>query len=132
MKFDRSKYHITNGIIRKASVGFDRDIFLSCWVFIEHEGGGTQGFGGWILGATPDAAAGNHASQPNLAGEWIVSVLRAADVESFSDVVGKSIRVVRATSGWNETILGIGHIIKDDRWFMAKERMESMLAARSK
>ncbi len=127
-------FKITNGIIKNFSIRLDRGFCLSAWLFIEHEDGGTQGFGGFALGGVPDAACGDHANQPNLCAEWLVAVLRACELDDEADirqVVGKAVRVVRAhDGGWNADILGIGHIVKNDRWFHAKERMDSLLAAR--
>ena len=117
---------ITNGIIEEAVVRLDRGFALCVWLFIKHEDGGTQGFGGYVLGATPDAAAGNHANQPNLAAEFIVSCLRVGGVESFDQLKGKAIRVVRENDSWNAPIKGIGHIIKGDCWFIAEERMNAL------
>lgn len=111
---------ITNGIIREFRIGFDRDIFLSAWVFIEHQDGGHQGFGGYVLGGTKDCRAGNHAEQGNLAAEWLVGVMLAADVEDYTKIVGRAIRVKRDSDNFNANIVGIGHILKDDRWFEPK------------
>jgi hypothetical protein len=117
---------ITNGVVREAVVRFDRDIFLSVWLFIDHEDGGTQGFGGYVLGGLPSAACGKHDQQPNLAAEFLVGVMQACDVEKFNDCVGKAVRVMRESDDWSTPIVGIGHVIKNDRWFNAKERMKKM------
>ena len=107
-----------NAVITSADVTLDRECFLSCWLTLDFGGSG-QGFGGYVLGALPEAKAGNHQDQPNLAAIWLVGVLQAAGVSKLSDAVGKVIRV-RKTNYWGE-ILAIGHAIKDDRWFNPKE-----------
>lgn len=114
-------------------VRIDRGFALSVWVFIEDGEGNTQGFGGFVIGGTPDAACGNHATQPNMCAEWIISVMRAAGIDSEEDdapdiheVIGKAVRVVRAVDNPYGEILGIGHIISNERWFHASERMSQM------
>jgi hypothetical protein len=106
---------IINAIIEAATIGFDRDVFLSSWITLRFDAGG-QGMGGFVLGGEPGIPAGNHQSQANLAAEWIVGVLRAAEVDCWSKLPGKAVRVRRGT-GWSGRIIGIGHIVKNDRWF---------------
>lgn len=119
---------IVNAVIEDASVGFDRGVFLGAWLSLNY-GGTAQGFGGYVLGGTPDCKAGRHAEQPNLAAEFIVGCLRAADVEQWSQLKGKTIRV-RKTDDWGD-IIAIGHIVKDDCWFEPKARFEALRAARA-
>ena len=109
---------IVNAIIKGARIGLSRGSFLDAWLDLDY-GGLCQGFGGFVLGGTPDAKCGNHKETPNLAAEFIVSCLRAGDVESWSDLVGKTIRV-RKTDEWGD-ILAIGHIVKEDRWFSPRD-----------
>lgn len=111
-----------NAIIQSASIGLDRGSFLCAWVHLDYGGAG-QGFGGYVLGGTPDAKAGDHRNQKNLAAEFIVRVLAAAGVESWSDLPGKTVRV-RKASEWGD-ILAIGHIVKRDKWFNPRETYES-------
>lgn len=120
-----TNYEVVNAIIESASVTLDRGCFLSSWLMLDY-GGSHQGFGGYVLGGTPDAAAGRHAEQTNLAAAWLVGCLRAGDVEDFKALVGKSIRV-RRKPGWGGDIIGIGHITKDDRWFFPKETFAAMI-----
>lgn len=116
---------ITNAIITRVTLRIERGFVLDSWVFVEYESGG-QGFGGFVLGGYPDTRAGHHDEQTNIAAEWIVSVMRAADVEDWDHLKGRSIRV-RREGGFNGVILGIGHITKNDRWFMARERFAQMM-----
>ena len=121
-----SEPHINNAVINSVRIGFDRDCFLCVWVFVDHAGGGTQGFGGYVLGGTPDCKAGDHANQRNLCADFIVGCLRAGDVETFDKLVGKAVRVMREDASWGASIIGIGHIIKDDRWYNARDRMKEL------
>lgn len=115
-----------NAIIESVRIGLDRDFILSGWLMLSYGGSG-QGFGGFVLGGLPDAKCGDH-SGPNLAAEWIVSCMRAGDVDDYAKLIGKTIRV-RKTSEWGD-IIAIGHIVRSDRWFNPRERFESMLSAR--
>lgn len=112
-----------NAIIESACVRFDRDAFLSMWVFLKFQGGG-QGFGGYVLGGLKDVAAGRHSQQPNICAEFIVNCLLAADAESVDKMAGKTVRV-RKTDEWGD-ILAIGHIVRDDRWFYPKRVLAAM------
>jgi hypothetical protein len=123
------KTEVVNAIIDSATIGFSRGFILDSWVQLNYESG-SQGFGGFVLGGTPDAKAGDH-SGPNIAAEWIVSILRAADVDTWSALPGKSVRVRRG-EGWGGKVLAIGHITKSDRWFCPEERFTAMLAERAK
>jgi len=110
--------YVKNAVIESAELGIERGFVLSAWVMVEFGDGSSQGFGGFVLGGIgdpKDVPSARHGEQPNVAAEFICGVLRAAGVDSWGDLPEKSIRV-----GLNEafgTIIGIGHIIKDDRWF---------------
>lgn len=117
---------VTNAIIESASIGLDRDIFLCMWLQLDYGDGLHQGFGGYVIGGLPNAAAGRHHEQPNLAADFIVGCLRAADVDKVSQLAGKSIRVRRTDEGFGGDIIEIGHITKDDRWFNPKARFEEL------
>lgn len=104
-----------NAIITKATITIERGFLLSSWVYLDYGGSG-QGLGGFVLGGTPDSKAGDHTAA-NFAAEWIVGVMRAADVEDWSSLPGRAVRVRRDREGLSGTVVGIGHIIRDDRWF---------------
>jgi len=118
---------VVNAIIDSAHIKIERGFLLDSWIFVKYESGG-QGFGGFVLGGIGDekVPASRHAEQPNLAAEWLVSVLRAAGVEKWSEVPGKVIRVRRDHEGFGGRILGIGHAIKDDCWFMPEQRIAQL------
>ena len=118
--------NVRNAIISEASISIERGFALSSWIQCS-DGHGSQGFGGWVLGGIGDnkVPSAQHSQQPNLAAEWITAVLKAAGVDSWSQVVGKSIRIARDGAGWNAKIIGISHIIDDD-WFFPQERFDEM------
>lgn len=120
--------HIENGRITSADIVFSRGFALYCWVHLEFEGSG-QGFGGYVLGGNPFAASAvcaRHETQKNLAADFIGGVMAVADVEKFSALPGKVIRV-RRDSPFG-TIEAIGHAFKD-RWYVPKERFAFLAPA---
>lgn len=113
--------HIQNGIVSSAEVTMDRGSFLSVWLHLDYGGSG-QGFGGYVLGGTPDSKAGQmHATGPNFAAEFLVACMRVCDVEAFDKCAGKAIRVRRDREYGQ--IEAIGHITKDV-WFSPTETFE--------
>ena len=120
---------IVNAVITGAAIQIDHGFALSVWLFLDY-GGTSQGFGGYVLGGTSGAKCANHAEQPNIAAEFIVSCMRAGDVESFSALKGKTIRVKVNGDCSARNIVAIGHIIKDDRWFNPQERLGQMQSLR--
>lgn len=120
---------IENGRITSADIVFSRGFILDCNILIEFEAS-AQGFGGYVLGGKPfsDAACAKHEEQPNLAADWIAHVMAIADVEAFSKLPGKVIRVERETPYGR--IVAIGHAFKD-RWYRPDERIEVLRAART-
>ena len=119
---------IKNGVITAAKLQFARSSFLEVWVWIRHDGG-EQGFGGFVLGGNPfeDYPAARHSEQPNLAAEFIGSVLKIAGVDDWAALRGSVIRVEIAED--YGTITGIGHAV-DDLWFRPEQRFAAMLDAR--
>ena len=118
-----SKFAECNAIVDDIRVSLDRDIFLSVWVMLDY-GGTHQGFGGYVLGGTPDCAAGKHRAQGNLAAEFLVRVMLAAGVDDLMKAKGKTVRV-RREPGFNGSVKEIGHIVKDDKWFNPEETFKS-------
>ena len=119
--------NVENGRITSADIVFSRGFILDCWVTIEFEGSG-QSFGGYVLGGNPfdtTAVCARHEEQRNLAADFIGGVMAVADVEKFSELTGKVIRV-RRDSPFG-TIQAIGHAFKD-RWYEPKARMEFLTA----
>ena len=120
------KVEIVNAIIREATIGFDRGFILSAWLHLDYGGAG-QGFGGYVLGGDPygESRVAQHAEQPNIAGEWIASILAVAGVEQWSELVGKVVRV-ECESG---RVTGIGHPVKD-KWFRPSTAPALLAAAK--
>lgn len=112
---------VTNGVVREVKISTEGGV-LFIWLFIDHEDGGTQGFGGYVLGGRPECAAGKHYEQANLAGEWLVRCMMVCGVDSFDQCVGKAVRVMREDG----LIVGIMNIIDSKIVFNAKETMERM------
>lgn len=113
-----------NAIITGASIQIERGAFLVAWLNLDLGNNSGQSFGGFAIGGTGDVAAGKHAEQANLAGEFIVRVMQIAGVEKWGDLPGKTIRVRKA--GFLEPITAIGHIVNDD-WFVPKETFARLL-----
>lgn len=110
-----------NATISDVKICLDRDVFLSVWVFLDYGDCGGQGFGGYVLGGLPDVAAGNHATQKNLAGEFLVRCMMAADVLDWKHMVGKTVRVRKEHS----KVHAIGHITKKGLWFNPGETFKA-------
>lgn len=122
-------FYTCNAIIESATIGLDRGSFLCPWVYLKFEFG-SQGFGGFVCGGTPDAKAGDHRNQKNLAAEFIVRVLSAAGVERWDQLAGKSVRVRKDKDEWG-MIEEIGHIIRDDRWFNPRKTFDDWNGVKS-
>ena len=120
--------HISNAVVKTVNVGFHNGFCLTVWVTVKHAGGGEQGFGGFALGGTRSAGCGDHRNQPNLAGEFLVGLLLACEVDDLSDCVGKAIRVAREDAGFSASIVAIGHILDDDKWFNPSETFKQWKA----
>lgn len=118
--------HIVNAIISDTAITIERGFALDSWVHLDYGGSG-QGFGGYVLGGTPGTKAGDHTGG-NYAAEWLIGVMRAAGVESWSSLKGKAVRVKLSEPGLAGSIVAIGHIIKDDLWFCPKEAFERLSA----
>lgn len=115
-----------NARIESVSLQLDRGVFLCGWLQLSRADGTSQGFGGYVLGGMPEAAAGRHAEQPNLAAAWCVAVMRAADVENYVEAAGKIVRIRIDQPGFNGRIIAIGHALKDDRWFQPERDFQKM------
>lgn len=101
---------IKNAIIEKADLQIERGV-LTGWIFLIYANGG-QGFGGSALYLEKGFA--HHDIKAAFAGHWIFRVMQIAGVESWNNLVGKTIRT--KGGGVGSTLTAIGHIIKDD-WF---------------
>lgn len=104
-----------NARIDSAEICIERGFILTCWIHLEFDGA-SQGFGGFCLGGHPyvESALRNHSSQKNLAAEFISQVMAVAEVERFSDLRGRIVRV-RSVEKYGP-ISAIGHPLKD-MWF---------------
>jgi len=96
------KREITNGRISSTSLGFERGVFLTAWIYIDHTGGG-QGFGGYVLKIE------DKPNEFDFCGEFLQNVLSTVGVEKWEDLVGKYVRIDYD----NSKIHRIGNIIKE-------------------
>lgn len=104
---------ILNAVISKATLGFDDHGFLDAWLYLDLEGGCSQGFGGYVLQVPKES---RYWTLKSVAGHYIWRVLEIAGVQEWKDLPGKAIRIKRKDG----LIRGIGHILKED-WFIPSE-----------
>ncbi|MGE0289343.1 MAG: hypothetical protein AB7I42_24075 [Bradyrhizobium sp.] len=118
-----------NAIIEAATIRIERGFILDCSIQVNY-GGSVQGYGGFVLGGSAGSAAGDgHATSGNYAAEFLMRCMAAADVEDWAHMKGRAVRV-QTEDGWGGSILAIGHIIRDDRWFNARETFAAWKAAK--
>lgn len=103
-----SDIEIKNAVIEAATISTKERGILECWLTLDYGGSG-QGFGGHAL-YLPKSFA--HHRLESVAGHHIYRIMQVAGVDSWDEVVGKTIRV---KASWN-SVHAIGHIVKDD-WF---------------
>lgn len=104
---------IHNAIIESAVLTRADHEILSAWLDLDY-GGSAQGFGGYAL-YLPKSSA--HHRLESVAGHFIFRILEIADVQEWSKLKGKAIRV-QITDG---LVMGIGHVVRDDWFFPAQD-----------
>lgn len=107
---------IENAIIDSATLRFEYDnrfLCLSLWLKTQHCQ--VRKFGGVNLGSRFQKEFNRNAGDYTF--WWIKRVFDIADVESFDDLGGKTIRIEIDD---NDDISAIGHIISND-WFCPKK-----------
>ena len=102
-----------NARIESYRLCFDRG-FLTFWMQLDYGDSQGQGFGGWVLQGRPGS---NHYSINNVCGHYLTRVMQITEVDNLENIIGKTIRV----DGDFSRIEGIGHILKDDWFYPAKE-----------
>lgn len=120
---------IQNAVIEYASITIERGFVLTSSIGLDYGDSSHQGYGGLCLGGMPGSKAGEHWKQSNFCAEWIIGVMRAAGVEDWSKLPGRTVRVKRSGPGFGGMITAIGHIVKDDRWFDASKSFQDMTEA---
>lgn len=115
---------IKNAIISGAALVIERGFILSGWVYVDMDNG-SQSFGGFVLGGIGDAKCADHANQPNLAAIWLAGVMTAAEVDDFSKLTGKVIRIGK-NDEWG-SIEAIGHPVKP-YWFNPRAEFDALRA----
>ena len=115
---------IENGRIVRADITFERGFILTCNIEFEFDGSG-QAIGGYSLGGDPfaDTRLSKHHQQRNIAADFIGGMMSVADVDAFSALVGKIVRIKR--EGSLGPIVAVGHPIKD-KWYCPKERLATL------
>lgn len=103
-----SDLEIKNAVIKSAVLDIVDRGLLQGWLHLDYGGSG-QGFGGWALYLP---ASFSHHKLMSPAGHWITRVMQVAGVGKWSELPGKTIRVLAN----NSMVSAIGHIVKDD-WF---------------
>lgn len=103
---------IRNAIISDAKLINDDHGVLTAWLNLDY-GGECQGFGGYVLYLPQNC---KYHSVWGLAGHFIWRVLEIADVASWDQLVGKTVRVKQD----HTCVYAIGHIVKND-WFCPKD-----------
>jgi hypothetical protein len=118
-----------NGMVSSCEIVLERGFILSVSICFDFGGSG-QCFGGYVLGGLPDgkSAAGKHADQMNLMADWVGMLMWITEVEKFSDIKGKILRV-RKEDEWGK-ILAIGHPYKN-RW-LDPETLPTMVAMKER
>lgn len=97
-----------NAVIEAARIGLNERGFLECDLTLNY-GGSCQGFGGFALHLPQHYT---HHTLNTAAGEYIMNVLKIADVDDFARLVGRCIRV---SADWKK-VYKIGHIVREE-WF---------------
>ena len=97
-----------NAIITSAEITNDDHGILTVWIHLEY-GIGAQGFGGYAL-YLPKSF--KHHEIQSYAGHFIWRAMEVADVAKWSQLPGKTVRVISTLT----KVEAIGHIVKDD-WF---------------
>lgn len=103
---------IKNAIIESVAITSGDHGMLSAWLFLDY-GGVRQGFGGYSL-YLPKSFT--HHKLESAAGHFIFRCMEIAEVTSWDQLAGKTIRAESNSKGVN----AIGHIVKDD-WFRPKD-----------
>lgn len=104
---------VKNAIIESAIITNDDHGLLSSWVQLDY-GGIFQGFGGYALYLPENFK--HHKDGKPFTGHWIWRVMEIAEVNEWSKLPGRTVRVQASLNG----VIAIGHIVKDN-WFNPKE-----------
>lgn len=108
-----SELETRNAIIQAAEITSDDHGLLTAWLTLDYGGSG-QGFGGYAL-YLPKSFT--HHTLLSCAGHFLWRVMEVAGVQKWSELPGKTIRV---RCDWSH-VSAIGHIVKDDWFYPAKD-----------
>ena len=110
---------VLNAVVTKTTLGIEDHGCLSSFIYVDRQGGCSQGFGGWALHLPPSFT---HHELKSVAGHFICRVLDVCGVESWDKVAGKAVRICEKGG----RLVAIGHIINDD-WFIPKSDFEQAI-----
>lgn len=98
-----------NAIIKSATIDMDDHGVLTAWIQLDYGHSG-QGFGGYILYSPT--------TKKDCTGKFLWRVMEVIGVSSWSQLVGKAVRVRHD----NSTVKSIAQIIGDE-WFTPAEEL---------
>jgi hypothetical protein len=113
---DAGKVETCNAVIKSARITDDDHGFLTVWLDLDYGGSG-QGFGGYTLYLPKTYSHHANSLRANYAGHFIWRVMEVAGVSNWSNLPGKTIRAIKE----HTKVHAIGHIVKDDWFFPAKD-----------
>lgn len=108
---------IKNAIIKRAEITSADHGLLTAWIELDYGGCG-QAFGGYGL-YLPKSF--KHHELKSVAGHFLWRCMEVAEVEKFSQLVGKTVRVKCEHS----KVHAIGHIVKED-WFSPADDFKTL------
>lgn len=94
--------------IRRARICWEGHGILTCMVDLDY-GSSAQGCGGYSLDEPQHDDEGHFTGRVGTAYgmEWIARLMRAAGVDSFEKVEGRTVLVVRDGDGYNARVIGL-------------------------
>jgi hypothetical protein len=105
---------IVNAKIRSTQLGIEDHGHMTCYLFLDYNDWGSQGFGGYALDS--EAVEDNN----NSGIRFIRGILETLGLTDWDDLKGHYVRVKVGGVGSDRHILAIGHII-EDKWFDPRE-----------
>lgn len=101
---------LQNAIIDSVDINDGDRGLLTAYLHLDY-GGSFQGFGGYAL-YLPDSY--DHHELNSVAGHFIFRCMQIGGVYNWDKLKGKTVRAVREDDKFQASIIGIGHIVKDD------------------
>jgi hypothetical protein len=92
------------GKIERVEARMDRDFFYTVWSFIDLDSGGTQGFGGYMLGKNQD---GERKEGERLQKVWLRELCSVFGVDEHAELEGLACYALRDFDQHSEVIRGL-------------------------